>query len=132
MIMMLPRWIRQIIAKYKTWNQTEIGGMLHDYKNGRWEKIRVWNTQEESDAAMEIIAVMLKNQRDEIYIVCVKLNGFGRGYFIIFDSNYGIYRRDFWMRIYDPDEALIDVSKQCRKIATGMGYRRPDEDLGHS
>lgn len=78
---------------------------------------------------MGMLDAMLRNQRDEIYIVCVKLKGFGRGYLVVYDSKYGIYRRDFWMGVYDPDEALVDVSKYCRKVADKMGYRRPDEEL---
>jgi len=110
----------------------EIGGMLHDYKNGRWLELVKWNTPEESDAALEVIWNMLQSGHDDIYITCVKSEGLGRGYFAVYDSNCDIYRRDFWMGVYDPDEALVDVSKHCRKIADKMGYRRPDEILEHN
>lgn len=100
--------------------------MLHDYKNGRWFDLATWSTDEEADGAMNMIDAMLRNKRDEIYIACVKVEGFGRGYLVVYDSNCGEYRRDFWMGVYDPDEALIDVSRHCRKIADKMGYRRPE------
>lgn len=123
---MLPRFLRHWAACILTFQAKEIGGLLYDYKNGRWDDLSTWNTDEEADIAMGMLDAMLRNQRDEIYIVCVKLKGFGRGYLVVYDSKYGIYRRDFWMGVYDPDEALVDVSKHCRKVADKMGYRRPD------
>lgn len=130
--MSLPRWLRQWMAYTLVARSDEIGGILYNYKNGRWEELEIWNTPEESDGAMEVIWNMLQSGRDDIYIACVKSKGFGRGYFAVYDSNCDVYRRDFWMGIYGPDEALIDVSKRCRKIADKMGYRRPDEILEHS
>lgn len=56
------------------------------------------------------------------------MEGFGRGYFIVFDSRGKEYRRDFWLGTYNPDEALTDVSKYCRKVADKMGFKRPNEE----
>ncbi len=126
--MMLPRFLRHWAACFLTFSTKEIGGVLFDYKNGHWDDLSKWNTDEEADGAMNILDAMLRNGRDEIYIAAVKVEGFGRGYFVVYDSNYGEYRRDFWMGVYDPDEALLDVSKHCRKVADKMGYRRPDEE----
>jgi hypothetical protein len=125
--MMLPRFLRQWMALVLVTGSDEIGGALHDYKNGRWEELAKWNTDEESNAAMSILSAMFQNERDEIYVVCVKVEGFGRGYFVVYDSNQNMYRRSYWMGIYDPDEALVDVIEYCRKVADKMGYRRPEE-----
>lgn len=130
--MKLPRWLRQFAAYVLVGYSDEIGGMLHDYANGRWKELAIWNNPDDSDAAMEIIWNMLQSGHDDIYIACVKSRGFGRGYFAIYDSNCNVYRRDFWKGTYDPDEAMLDVSKRARKIADKMGYRRPDEPLGHN
>lgn len=130
---MLPRWLRQWMAFILNSWSDETSGMLHDYKNGRWLELDVWNTPEESDGAMELIWNMLQSGKDDIYIACVRSEGGGgRGYLAVYDSNCDVYRRDFWMGIYDPDEAMIDVSKRCREIADKMGYRRPDETLGYN
>lgn len=126
---MLPRFLRQWAAGVMTFSTKEIGGVLHDYKNGLWEKLCVWNTIEEENSAAEVIVTAMMSERDEIYIVCQKCKGFGRGYFIVYDSRGGEYRRAFWMGIYGPDEALVDVSKYCRKVARKMGYREPDEEV---
>jgi hypothetical protein len=124
---MLPRWLRQWMAYTLVAWSDEIGGVLHDYKNGRWLKLAKWDSADDSDSAMEIIWNMLQSGHDDIYIACVKSEGFGRGYFAVYDSNCDVYRRDFWMGLYDPDEAMMDVGKHCRKVADKMGYRRLDD-----
>jgi hypothetical protein len=125
--MRLPRWLRHWASSVLVFWSRIVGGVLHDYKNGKWEEICKWNTVEEENMAAEIIATMQMNIRDAIYITLTKVEGFGRGYFIVFDSRGHQFRRNFWLGLYNPDEALTDVSKYCRKTATKMGYRNPEE-----
>lgn len=125
--MMLPRWVRHWAASVLVFWSDIIGGVLHDYKNGKWEEICKWNTGEDETRAAEIIANMQFNQRDAIYIALTRVKGFGRGYFTVFDSRGKEYRRNFWLGTYDPDEALTDISRYCRAVADKMGFRRPDD-----
>src|SRR5713226_7941291 len=122
--MKLPRFIRQIAAQILVSGEAEVGGMLHDYANGRWKELAKWNTQEGANEAIEIVDNMLQRGRDNIYVAMIKCRDFGRGYFIVHDSNFSLYHRAFWLGAYNPDEAFIDVAARCRKIADKMGYRR--------
>jgi hypothetical protein len=104
--------------------------MLHDYANGQWKKLHVWNTQEGANEALAVIDQMLGRQRDDIYIACIRFSGCERGYLVVHDSNFSMWTRAFWQGIYEPDEAFKDVANRCRKIADKMGYRRPDDTVG--
>jgi hypothetical protein len=42
----LPRWLRQWAALLLAEWDVEIGGMLHDYANGKWELLHMWKTKE--------------------------------------------------------------------------------------
>ena len=126
--MKLPGWLRQWGARFLAWRSDEIGGMLHDYANGKWILLATWNTQKESDAAIEIVDNMMNCGRDSIFIAMIKV-GPSQGYFIVEDSNRSkFYLRGFWQGIYEPDEAFRDVRNYCRKLADKMGFRRPDAD----
>ncbi len=125
--MKLPRFLRHAAAMYLVYGEDEIGGVLHDYANGQWKELLKWNTQEGADEALSLMNDMIGNVHDNVYVAMVKNEGFGHGYFLVHDSNFNLYRRAFWLGIYNPDEALTDVAARCRKIADKMGYRKPDE-----
>lgn len=101
--------------------------MLHDYKNGQWELLHKWDTEETSDAAIEIVGNMMDRAEDEIFISSISC-GPGNGMFMVVDSERRQWVRAFWTGIYEPDEAFKDVAVKCREIADQMGYRRPDTE----
>lgn len=74
--MRLPRLLRHLAACFLTFQSKIIGGVLHDYANGKWEEICKWNTAVEEGEAAQIIANMQMNQRDRIYITLTKGGGF--------------------------------------------------------
>lgn len=121
----LPRFIRHTLAFIRVMHSSEIGGVLHDYANGRWLELHKWDTQEGCEEALGLVCDMTNNVRDNIYIAMIKCD-LGKGYFVIHDSNGDQYTRAFWLGIYNPDEALTDVAKRCRMLADKMGYRRPE------
>ena len=114
------------MAMYLAWRGEETGGMLYDYKNGKWVVLQTWDSQEQLEAGMEIIQNMLNSGRDEIFVSAV-LVAPSCGYLVMIDSNGRYKFRAFWKGIYDAREALDDASKWCRKVADEMGYRRPDD-----
>jgi len=123
--MRLPLWLRRVIASWKAFRGPEYGGLLTDWKNGQFEIIHEWKTDESMDAAWEMVEAMHQSGRDEIYIALVK-QGYNRGYFVIHDSNGFHLPVAFWHGYYSFDEAYQLVKKKCRKIGTRMGYRDPE------
>jgi hypothetical protein len=124
--MRVPRFLRHWASMFLVGHTPEVGGFIHDYANGRWKLLHVWNTPEGEDTAMSLIEAMMGGGRDEIYVETIK-GGEQMGLFMVLDSEGGTYFRAFWNGIYSPSEAFKDVAVKCREIADKMGYRRPDE-----
>jgi hypothetical protein len=125
--MKFPSFLRRWAAMYLVWNKEEIGGILYDYANGKWNVICRWNTDADLKAAKDIVANAQERDCDEIYITSVATNG-GAGLFIVEDSHSGYFFRAYHPGVYEVKEALIDTAAHCRKIADKMGYRRPDDE----
>src|SRR4029077_7943717 len=123
--MKLPRFIRRWAAMLLAANSPEIGGVLHDYANGKWIELHQWNNLKDANLAAEIIASKLRLGKDEILISMIKCGPL-RGLFVVHDSSGNFSWTGFWKGIYDPDEAFLEVAKHCRKLADKMGFRRPD------
>lgn len=124
----MKRWLRQLMAKIVVAHHEQWGGMLHNYDNGRWKLLTTWNGYDDA-GSLEMIQNMLNQSRDNIYISTCKV-GTKDGYFVVVDSNNGLYYRAFFHGIYEADEALKDVATRCRKIADKMGFRRPENTEG--
>ncbi len=96
--------------------------MLYDYNNGEWELLMKVETEKESNQSLEMVDNLLTQGRDGIYISVVKV-GNEKGYFVVFDTNQGFYPRAFWGSLYPCEQAMLDVSQYCRKLANKMGWR---------
>lgn len=125
--MRLPGFLRRWAAMYMVWNKNEIGGILYDYANGNWNVICQWDTEADRKAAIAIVDNMQGREEDEIYVNAIRTNA-GAGLFIVEDSNFGYFFRAFHPGAYEIEEALLDTAARCRKIATKMGYRKPDDE----
>lgn len=121
----MPNFLRRWIAMAKVWNKEEIAGILYDYKNGEWELMCQWNTDEERLAAKNVVDQGVKIWRDVIYVTVIKTEG-GAGLFIVEDSNYGYFFCAWHPGVYELRAALEDTAARCRKTADKMGYRRPE------
>jgi hypothetical protein len=127
--MRLPRFIRQSVARISVLGLPEAQGFLHDYKNGKWELLVSWDTEQGNQDALNMIENMaLREGRDAIYVTTLMCQP-NCGVFIIQDSNAGLSYRAFWKDLYTAREAYEDTVKRCRKIADKMGFRRPDETV---
>jgi hypothetical protein len=126
----LPRFLRHWAAYFLADHSPEVSGALYDYANERYNLLAMWRNQTEAAGAQEITVNMFNRMQDDIYIAVALCEGAGRGYFAVHDSNLKFYFRGFWSGIYEPEEAMKDVSVYCRKIADKMGYRRPDDRIG--
>ena len=122
----ISKFIRQQMAGYLARRADEWGGVLHDYKNGKWEQIGMWEDEKGQNEVIGMIGNMMNSGRDEIYITTVKV-GIKCGYFVVADSNHTWWTRWFWGEIYPPAEAFSETQVKCRQIADKMGFRRPDE-----
>ena len=122
------KWLRQKMAFFLAFHTPEGGGMMHNYKNGQWELLHVWSTEEGAEMAITLAENMLDRAADEIYVATVKNWGAEkRGYFVVHESqNRTYWLRGFWTGIYEPEEAFDDLRKKCRALADKMGYRRPE------
>jgi hypothetical protein len=123
----LPAWLRQIIAFSLVFLRREWGGVLYDYDNGRYSKLAEWDSDESMKAAWEIIQAG-NGGRDFIYVSAAK-TGNSRGYFMVDSSKITFYTCFFYGGIYEPDEALFNTAQYCRKLATELGFRNPEEKV---
>lgn len=127
MILLTPvQFIRQILAKILVYMKPEWGGILHDYKNGKWEQLLQWSDEEGALQSLRLIDNMILCGRDAIYIACIKV-GPGRGFFFIIASDGRVWSRAFWDTLYPANAAFLEICKIARKKADTMGFRRPDE-----
>ncbi len=124
--MKLPRWLRHWGAKFLALHSDEIGGMMHDYANGKWVEVMQWDDEVGQSQAQSFMESVFNGGRDEIYIICIRV-GPGRGYFVVYDATRNYYHRSFWPGVYELNEAFNDVRLYCRELADKMGFRRPDE-----
>jgi hypothetical protein len=124
--MKLPLFIRRIVASWKALRSDEFGGLLINWKNGQFEVIAEWKTDDELDAAWQLVESHLDSGRDEIYIALVK-QAPGSGYMVIHAPGGFILPYAFWDGWVSVEEAFIAVRDRCREIGTKMGYRAPEE-----
>jgi hypothetical protein len=125
----IVKFIRQQIAKFIAMSTPEVGGITYDYKNGLFEKLHQYNTIEGLQDTANLFENMIENGRDAIYVLMVKcyyLDKKHRGYFLVMDSNGGRWIRAFAHRIYNVENATVDMMRYCRSIADKMGFRRPE------
>jgi hypothetical protein len=115
------------MAKFLAWRAPEMRGILFDYANGQYKILERWSRDSGGDQMLSLVENMFDNANDEIYIAMVKTGASRGGYFIILDSERRTWARFFWGGIYDIEEAMVDVSKYARKVATKMGYRNVEE-----
>lgn len=126
--MKILRWLRHKMALFIVMRQEEIGGILYDYDNGRWKLLLKWSGYDDA-AALEVVNNMFNSGKDAIYISVVRTEA-KSGYMVAVDSNRDMYYRAFIPDVYDPNEAVYDINEYCRKIADGMGFRRPENTEG--
>ena len=125
--MKLPAFLRRWAAMYLVWNKEELGGILYDYANGEWTQICQWETASELKAAKCVVQNMIERESDQIYITTIKTDQ-GSGLFVVEDSNYGYFFCPWYAGMYEIKESLVRVAAHCRKIATSMGYRKPEDN----
>lgn len=121
-----PLWLRRLIASWKAYRGSEYGGLLTNWKQGEFEIIAEWKTDQGCEEVWQLVENLYESGRDEIYVALVKM-GYNKGYFVIHGGGFHMPIA-FWDGYFSFDDAYKLMKARCRVIGTKMGYRNLEVD----
>ena len=121
-----PLWLRRLIASWKAYRGSEYGGLLTNWKQGEFEIIAEWKTDQGCEEVWQLVENLYESGRDEIYVALVKM-GYNKGYFVIHGDGFHMPIA-FWDGYFSFDDAYKLMKARCRVIGTKMGYRNLEVD----
>jgi hypothetical protein len=133
LIKYLPKSVRQQIARFLVKRDYEYSGILYDYLpiriKGKMEMLIKWSDDRGQEDAWKVIQAAHDSGRDFLYLGTIK-TGEARGYFVLHSPNIDMLLIGFVPKIYDVEEAFLDIVFTARQEAIRLGYDMTNVTIG--